>query len=414
MRANEGYLTWLCARQGDTESMTQSTAGNSDNSIEARLPRRDIVILPMLSLLTMAVCLMVGEAVSRHYFVYNTQDSCLIDKADVTARHMPNCTTRLKAAEGPWVTNQYNECGYRTKESCGPKPKGSIRIALLGSSASEGLFVAYDQTFAARAASDLTRISGRPVEIQNLGRAGCDPVCVYHQTGEALALKPDILILAIDPYDIRHLELEQMTYRDMPIQRRPQVDPTADIYDPLMSMKAFITRSTSIVAAEHFLFQNTAIYDRVYLHYQDNADYLRAPFSPLWEKRLAAFQVLLTEMARKSSAAHVPFVLIEIPSLPQAALARENSLPVGVDINAFNQRLKQISSQLGVQFIDGSAAFKHAPELNKLFYVTDGHLNGEGHAYVSQWLVEQLIKEQHVALLGGNELQRKTDAGHER
>jgi hypothetical protein len=394
--------------------MTQSTAGKPDYSKEARLPRRDIVILPLLSLLTIAACLMVSEAATRRYFVYKSKDSCEIDSANVSSRHLPNCTTRLKAAEGPWVTNQYNECGYRTKEPCGPKPRGSIRIALLGSSASEGLFVAYDQTFAARAASDITRISGCTVEIQNLGRAGCDPVCVYHQTGEALALKPDILILAIDPYDIRHLDLAQMPYRNMTVLPRQTADPTADVYDPLMNVKAFIARSTSIVAAEHFLFQNTSIYDRIYLHYKDNADYLRAPFSPLWEKRLAAFEVLLTEMARKSNAAHVPIVLIETPSLPQLALARENNLPAGVDPNAFNERLMQISSQLGVQYVDGSAAFQHAPELNKLFYVTDGHLNGEGHAYVSRELVEQLSKVQYSVLLGSHETHRQTDAGHGR
>jgi hypothetical protein len=237
---------------------------------------------------------------------------------------------------------------------------------------------------------------------------------MYHQTSEALALNPDIVILAIDPYDIRHLDLAQMPYRDLPVLPRQTADPTANVYDPLMGVKAFITRSTSILAAEHFLFQNAAIYDRIYLHYLDNADYLRPPFSPLWEKRLAAFEILLTEMARKSSAAHVPFVLLETPSLPQVALQRENNRPAGIDPYAFNERLKQIALRHGVQFVDVSDSFKHAPELSKLFYVTDGHLNGEGHAYVSQGLTEQLIKEQHSALLGGNETQRQTASEPER
>jgi hypothetical protein len=394
--------------------MTPSTASDTDNLKEARLPRRDIVILPLLSLVTMAVCLMVSEAVSWRYFVTYDRDSCLINSAEVTSRHCPNCATSLKTAEGPWVTNQYNECGYRTKEPCGPKPQGSIRIALLGSSTSEGLYVAYDQMFAARASRDLTRILGRPVEVQNLGRTGCDPVCVYHQTSEALALHPDILLLSIDPYDIRHFELAQMPYRDMPVLPGHTADSAAEVVDPLMSLKAFITRSSSIVAAEHYLFQNTSIYDRIYLHYMDNADYLRPPFSPLWEKRLAAFEILLTEMARKSRAAHVPLVLLETPSLPQVALARENNRPAGVDPKALNERLKQISLRQGVQFVDGADAFKDAPELSKLFYVTDGHLNGDGHAYVSRELVEQLIKEQHSALLGGNETQPKTATGQER
>jgi hypothetical protein len=289
-----------------------------------------------------------------------------------------------------------------------------VRIALLGSSASEGLYVAYDQTFAARTAKDLTRILGRPVEIQNLGRMGCNPVCVYHQTGEALALKPDILILGIDAYDIRHLDLAQMPFRDMEVLPRQAADPTGDVSDPLMSLKAFINRSVSMLAAEHFVFQNTSTYCRIYLHYGDNADYLRKPFSPLWEKRLAAFEILLTDMARTSSAAHVPMVLIGLPGLPQAALAKENQLPAGIDPNALNERLKQMSLRLGVQFVDGSETLRNAPELNKLFYVTDGHLNGDGSAFVSQGLVEQLIKEQYSALIGSDEKQQQTVSGRER
>jgi hypothetical protein len=247
-----------------------------------------------------------------------------------------------------------------------------------------------------------------------MGREACGPVCVYRQIDEALALNPDILVLSIDPYDIRHLELAQMPYRDLPVLPRQTADPTADVYDPFMAVKAFITRSSSIIAAEHFLFQDASIYDRVYLHYKDNADYLRTPFSPLWEKRLAAFDIMLTEMARKSSAAHVPFVLLEIPSLPQVALARENNLPAGVDPKAFNERLKQIALRQGVQFVDGSDDFKHAPELSKLFYVTDGHLNAEGHAYVSRALVDQLIKVQFSTLMNGNKTQRQTTARQER
>jgi len=276
------------------------------------------------------------------------------------------------------------------------------------------LYVPYDQTFAARTASALTKILGHPVEIQNMGRAGCGPVCVYPQTDEALALNPDILVFAMGPYDIRHLDIAQMRNNVVPTAQRVTAGASANAFDPLMRVKAFINRSASMIAAEHFVFQNTSTYCRIYLHYGDNADYLRRPFSPLWEERLAAFEILVGEMAQKSRAAHVPFVLIELPSLPQVAVARENNLPAGVDPNAFNERLRQISLRQGVQFVDGSEAFKHAPELNKLFYLTDGHLNGEGNAFVSEGVVEQLIKEQHSALLGGNETQQRTASGRER
>ena len=65
-------------------------------------------------------------------------------------RALPNCTARYKAGEGPWAENSYNACGYRTEHPCGPKPPGSFRVALIGSSTSMGYLIPYQQTFAVR------------------------------------------------------------------------------------------------------------------------------------------------------------------------------------------------------------------------------------------------------------------------
>ncbi len=312
----------------------------------------------------------------------------------------------MKTAEGPWVTNHYNECGYRTRESCGPKPAGSIRIALIGSSGSEGLYVDYEETFAARTASDLTRILGRPVEVQNLSRTACFPICVFQQTDKALALKPDLLIMAVDPYDIEHLDPVQVSNRNQPIPPHQAAAAVAQNLSFLVKINSFIKQSVAMVAVEHFVFQNTSTYARIYLHYGDHADYLRAGFSPAWEKRLGAFEILLAEMAKKSSAANVPFALIEIPSLAQASLSKEQPLPPGVDPYALNLRLRQISFRHGVQFIDGLDAIKQGPGANELFYVAEGHMNSEGQKLISRALVEQLTNQQSAALLSLNQTDR--------
>ena len=388
--------------------MTQPGSRDSGNAVEEKLPRRDFVILPLLSLLTIATCLAAAEMTSRHFFAADVQDTCQIDGAAIDAGHIPNCTTRLKAAEGPWVTNQYNDCGYRTKESCGPKPIGSERIALIGSSESEGLYVAYDETFATRTAGALTRILGRPVEVQNLARTPCSLICVSHQVDEALALKPDLLLLAIDPYDVEYLDPAQMSNRYSPSIPREGPPASSGNSNPLARISLLAKNSSSMVAGEHFLFQNASTYARIYLHYGDHADYLRTGFSPAWDRRFDALEVLLAEMARKADTAKVPFVLIEIPSVAQASLSAEKTLPAGVDPYGFNERLKQIASRRGIEFIDGLEALKGGPEVNKLFYVTDGHINAEGHALIARALVEQLTKGEGGGLLGRNEAYRET------
>jgi len=388
--------------------MTRSNV--SQENLEAKLPRRDWILLPMLSLLTVAVCLLAAEVMAKYFFASERRDTCLIDNSRMDSEHRPNCSTRMKTAEGPWITNQYNDCGYRTKESCGPKRLGSTRIALIGSSGSEGVYVEYDRTFAKRTASDLTRILGRPVEVQNLGRTACFPICVFQQTDKALALKPDLLIMAIDPYDIEHLDPTQMSSRYMPILPHHTTAAVEEKPSLLARMNSFAKSTIWMVAAQHFVFQNTATYARIYLQYGDHADYLRTGFSPAWERRFDAFEILLGEMADKSNAANVPFVLIEIPSLAQASLSREKNLPAGVNPYAFNARLKQISSRQRIQFVDGLDALKGEQGANELFYVTDGHMNGEGHALISRALIEQLTKGQAAVLLGRNETQVQADS----
>ena len=381
--------------------MTESGANNSENVKEAKLPRRDWVILPLTSLLTIVICMLTAEAEARCFFVSDERDVCWIGPSyDSGYRH--NCISHQKTSEGPWVTNQYNDCGYRTKESCGSKPAGTTRIALLGTSMSKGVYVEYDQTFAVQTSRQLTSILGRPVEVQNLSRQYCYPICVFRMVGEALALKPDLLIVTIDPWDLEHLDPAEMPGRFKPAQSEVTGATDTDLKNltPLRRAKAMVLTSAAGVAAAHYLFQDTSLYARLYLAYGDRADFLRKGFSPTWEKRFGALEILLGEMAQKCSASNVPLVLIEVPSLAEDSLLKEQNLPAGVDPYAFNERLKNISMRHGIQFVDVLDAFKSGPEPNQLYYVVDTHMNGEGHALVSRVLVEQLIKGQRAALLG--------------
>lgn len=380
--------------------MIQATNQDVDHVEEAKLPRRDIFILPFLSVLTIAVCLSASDLVARHYFSTGGADTCKVDDNSIGFRYRPNCTERIKIAESPWVTNQYNECGYRTKESCGPKPSGTTRIALLGSSVSLGLYVNYEQTFATQTAQELTRILHHPVEVQNLGRTNVSPISMFHQLDEALALKPDILIMAVDPYDIDHLDPADMPdrYKPIPPDSRFNADSPEYSRTLLKRIKGLVSESHLVTAMVHFLFQDSSKYLTVYLNYKDHADYLRPPLTTAWEKRLDAFDELLAEMASKSNAVHVPFVLLETPSLAQAALVKEPSPPATLAPYDFNNRLQQIAMRHGVQFVSALSEIKDGPEPNQLFYVVDTHLNAEGEALVSRVLVEQLLKKQMPAL----------------
>ena len=355
-----------------------------------RLSRRDLIILPLLSLSTIVFLLVLSEVTARYFFPETGAKACEVDDATIGRRFRANCSARMKSAEGPWVVNNYNDCGYRTRQSCGPKAANTIRIALLGSSNSEGLFVAADKTFAERTAKELTTLCKRPVEVQNMGRETCGPVCSFHRIDEALALKPDVVVLAISPYDIEELDAENVSRRYEPIAPPSStVQPRTGIY---YKLKSFVVNSRAATMAQHMLFEDPATYLRLYLPYGSHSGYLTSPLSAPWEAHLEAFDTLLGEEAQRFRSAKVPFVLVEVPNLAQASILSTHSPPPGIDAYVFNQRLAEISASHGIQFVNVLDAFKQAPNSNKLFYVVDAHLNGEGQVLVSVPLVTRLTQ----------------------
>lgn len=259
-------------------SKSVSPGGRSPSN----LSNRELILVPIVSLLTVAACLLCSELVSRHFFAHQDTDFCRMDDSNIGYRYRPNCIVHLKTAEGPWVINKYNECGYRTLESCGPKRPATTRIVLLGASVSEGLYIPYDQTFAEKTAHGLAELLRRPVEIQNLGRANASPISVFHQLDEALSLRPNLMILVIDPYDIEHIDLDQLAdrYEPIPPLHNASGTPSELKRQPLKRLEIAVKESSMATAATHFLFQNTETFVRVYLRYGDHADYLSQAACP--------------------------------------------------------------------------------------------------------------------------------------
>ena len=385
--------------------MSQSNLGDPESLKEAKLPRRDFVILPLIGLLTVAVCLLAAEAVAGYFFSASRDDSCRTRDPMIVFRFRNNCTANAKPAEGPWIPYHFNDCGYRTKESCGPKPPGTTRIVLLGASVAEGYYVEYDDTFAARAAKQLTRELSRPVEVQNMGREQCYPTCVFHRIDEALALKPDILLLAVTPSDIERINPSEIAARYQPMLRLRSSEPGGkpELLQPGAGSPR--TKPCGDCGPALHVSEHTDISAPLSPRQGTFGLSSHAP-SPAWERRMDAYEIMLDEIAGKARDANVPVVLIETPSLAQAALLSANKMPPGVSPHSFNERLNQISSRHGIQFIDVLESFKGGPEASKLFYIVDSHMNGAGNALVSTALVDQLMKGQHEALLGRNEAQQ--------
>jgi hypothetical protein len=366
------------------ESNTVTVPVKSD-----RLPPRDYIILPLLSLCTVVLMLGVSEIAARVIWPVRDFDACLVYNPAVGGRFRPNCTSITKNAESGWVVNKYNDCGYRSAAPCGVRPHGVLRVVVLGSSFTEGDFVPYSETFAAQASKKLTAICGHSVEFQNLGVQGATPLDVSRRVDEVIRLRPDAVIYPIAPYD---LESMPASHQDRaPVTPAP-VGYTALLKTMYVRVGQTIRESRTVFVAQHYIFENPSLYVKLFLVYGDKADFLRQPFTPAWQNRFHVFDTLVGNMSSSFRAAHIPFVITAAPSRSLVSMLDDNLLPAHVDPNAFARAIAHIAVENSIQYIDLMGSFTRIQNASSLFFPVDGHLKGDGQAVVSDAIVRKLLQ----------------------
>ncbi len=360
-----------------------------------RLPRSDFIVIPLIALLTLAALFGLGEFAARQIFVESGQETCTtVGPAGVQVMRS-NCTSRRKAAEGPDTVNSYNDCGYRTPQPCGSRAAGSLRIALMGASTAQGLKVRYPESFAALMSQELSRACGRPVEVQNMGVAGAGLLAVYRRLSEALAMRPDLIMLAMTPYEMKAaIEPGQLANRDTPLTATVRGEDGPPLAQSLVSrISDFAFNSRILVAAQHFLFQDRPTFTKLFMLHGEDADYLRVPFRAGWEQRLRDMDTLLGDMAARARTAGVPMMLVLGPQRIQASLLDPAVRSPGVDPAELGRRLAAIAARHGVLFQDTLEGFARVGDPDAMFYAVDGHMDAAGHAVFAQSVVGRLLQD---------------------
>ena len=372
--------------------MTQCKSESPASEKEAKLPKRDFFLLPAISLLTVLTILVASEGVCRVIWPEETDDPCLVSDPIFHAHFRPNCKSRTKPAEGPWSDNSYNECGYRTLESCGPKRPGTIRVAVIGASFSYGYGAPYNDTYTTLTGEALTRQCGRSVEFQNLGIEDGSLLDIYRRTDEAFALKPDLLLLVAGEGEVtREMSPDELAHRNDPPRAAQNSKPVvADSESMRHNLFVMLKQSRVTLVLQHFMFQDPSTYGKLYLAYDDKANFLRVPFSARWQRRFSNFDVLLGAISDKAHAASVPMAILIAPTEAQLALA--NSSPSAeVNLQAFPNRISEIAARHGVFPIDLLPSFTNRPDFKSLIYTADGHPSPKGQHVVADALNKQLL-----------------------
>jgi hypothetical protein len=290
--------------------------------------------------------------------------------------------------------------------ACGPKPPGTLRIAGLGDSFTEGVMVTEAETYLARAAAALEELAGGPVEAHNLGVSGHDLLQYQARLAEALALEPDAVTVGLLPNDLFHDVSDAALGRLE--DRREEVGALEAIQErqdenrrgPRRRLRSFLTRSRAILALQHGLFQNDSLYAALYMGRGPTGDYLSTELSPAWEERLRDTERILAAMAGKARRSGAALVVVAIPQRIQAVLAGREGAH-GFDPDAVGRRLRAMGERAGFDVVDFLVALRSHPDPGGLYYPVDGHLTAEGHRELGAFLARALVERGLVDTASG-------------
>jgi hypothetical protein len=189
---------------------------------------------------------------------------------------------------------------------------------------------------------------------------------------EALALKPAAALMILTPFDLEGIPDEHFVPGVADPERKPPRG--------LRRIQVEITSARIVVAAQHLIFRRPDTYVRLYLRYGDKADFLRPPFTPAWQRRLAYTDQALGYMADKFRSAGVPFVVVFVPQEAQADIVATKQKIPGVDPFAFGAALGAIARKHGIIYNDLTPRFATIEDAPDLYLNVDAHLNGRGNA----------------------------------
>jgi hypothetical protein len=380
-----------------TDIKTADPAATTGTAPAESISRRELKILAGISLGTIILMALLAEVATRVVYREKETDGC---RRAHQVRPVAGCSGTSKGAEAPWITNAYNECGYRSAHSCGPKPAGTRRIVALGKSVSAGDKVPYDEYFGARLERALQSHCGFATETQSLGSLMVTTDRQGILVAEALSLKPDVAILPLSPSDLTYFahdpepEAETAAAAPAATNGAPSLTPLpqhreAQNYSLVTRLRLLSRESRALLTAQHFMLMNDDFLIRAY-RLQQEEDALRLPHSAAYQLRYTRLEAVLRDLSTRLAAGGVPLVVVSIPNRIQAALISHRIALPGVDPWAFTRELRAIAGRTGVRFADTFPRFAAHPHAERLFYAVEGHPTGEAHAVIAEALEQTL------------------------
>jgi hypothetical protein len=397
--------------------MTGSAKGSDGESKEDKLPLRDWMLLPLLSLLTIALLGLSTRAIAKQRFRESTSTTlpCLIlNDSSTGVRAIPNTVCWQKAMESEYVEYRFNSCGHRDGAECGPKPPDTYRIVMIGSSFDYGMYVPQEKSFAALLPGQLSTGSGRRVDLYNEAMQWGTPASMALRFHQALTEQPDMVLWALTPVDVADASVvcpfiasTGSPQRNGPSQGRwskltlafsgrsiPQAVQSIwgrSVVSAWEQRIDLFRNTPSGILLQHLLYADRSLYLKSYLLGQDNeSGFLKTNPTENWQRRLQRFERYAAEIERQANAAGVPLVAVLIPNRAQAAMISMGEWPAGYDPYKLDNEVRAIIESHGGIYVSILPDYRTVPNPERHYFMVDGHPDAAGHAMIAGFLAKEL------------------------
>jgi hypothetical protein len=366
---------------------------------QKKLPRRDWILLPGLSLLTICILAASLELGARRMFGRLTYygENCLVFKdPDIGARGIPNCVVREKIPEGQAMEYRFNSSGYRNESDFGPKARGTYRIVIVGTSVAAGFRVPEEQTMATLLPAALSQRTGRKVEVYNQALPLRTTRSISRNFPDAIAANPDMILWVVSPLDISYSSSARRQEDVAPFN--PQVG-AWHFMKSIVSTESFATSVATIfshtrssILLKDLLYESPSQYVRSSLMGADyNQRFLQSESSAEWLSELKEFDRSAEEIAGQARNARIPLVAVLVPDRTQAAMISTMDVsPKGFDPYKLDRELRTIIVSHGGIYVDILPEFRSTPNPHRGYFAIDGHPNAYGQAMIAKFLTDKL------------------------
>jgi len=389
-----------------------SHAPNDGASRKSKLPRRDWILLPLLSVLTILTLASSLQWIGRSLFRSdNPVGDCIVSDPSTGRHGVPNRACWKKESESPSVEYSFDSCGHRAGMECGPKAPGVYRIVLTGSSYPFGWTVPRDETFAALLPLELSQRTGRKIELYNEGIIGDGgiPRNVGKRFNEVLAAQPDAILWVLDPWDIDKADRSTppLAWQDIgPAEMLRQALAGKSPLEAIPTLLGLIRDKWVISKAgmliQHYLFLSQSEYVKLYLSRGTQSGFLQAEPDSDWRRRLELFNSYAADFEGQANAAGVPVIVTLVPNRAQAAMISMGHWPPGYDPYKLGEEVRAIVAAHGGIYIDILPDFRTVPNPEQYYYPIDNHPDASGHAMIADMLAKELTNGSVPALRAAN------------